>query len=163
MTVHDTVFVAPGAHLIGRVSIGEGSSVWFNSVLRADINRISIGRYTNVQDLSVVHVTDDDAVQIGDYVTAGHGVTLHGCTVANGCLIGMGAILLSGCQVGEGVIIGAGALVPEKAVLEPGHLYLGMPCKKIRPIRDEERASIQRSAERYAVLAERYRKGEAFA
>lgn len=148
-----TAYVAPGAHVIGRVRLLEHASIWFNAVLRGDINAIEIGRYTNIQDLTVVHVTDDDPVRVGNHVVVGHSAHLHGCTVEDGALIGIGATVLNGAVVGAGSMVGAGALVPERARLEPGHLYLGVPCKKVRPLTQAEQEGIVSAARKYAEVA----------
>ncbi len=151
------VFVAPGAHIIGDVQIGAGSSVWFNSVVRGDVFHIRIGNNTNIQDLSMVHVTTGmHATVLGDNVTVGHRVLLHGCTVENNCLIGMGSTLMDRVIVGEYSIVAAGALLTEGTVIPPGHLAIGVPAKVRRPVNDKERALIDKLAVRYRELASRY-------
>ncbi len=151
------VFVAEGAQLIGDVTIGEGSSVWFNTVVRGDVFPISIGKKTNIQDLSVVHVTSGShATVIEDEVTVGHRVILHGCWVKRRALIGMGAILLDGCEVGEESLIGAGSVVTPGTIIPPRVLALGSPCKVRRPLNEEEIAGLKLSAEHYAELARTY-------
>ncbi|MFY9271324.1 MAG: gamma carbonic anhydrase family protein, partial [Candidatus Manganitrophaceae bacterium] len=134
-----TVFIASSAQVIGDVEIGEESSIWFGTVVRGDVNHIRIGARTNVQDLSVLHVTRrTHPLIIGNEVTAGHRVTLHGCTVHDRVLIGMGAILLDGAEIGAGSIIGAGALVTEGAKIPPGTLALGVPARVKRSLTAEE-------------------------
>ncbi|HKX12717.1 MAG TPA: gamma carbonic anhydrase family protein [bacterium] len=151
------VFVAEGAKIIGDVTIGEGSSVWFNSVVRGDVFPISIGKNTNIQDLSVLHVTSGThATVVEDEVTVGHRVILHGCWVKRRALIGMGAILLDGCEIGEESLIGAGSLVTPGTVIPPRVLALGSPCKPRRPLSDEEIAGLKLSADHYAELARIY-------
>jgi len=153
-----TAWVAPGAVVVGDVEIGEGSSIWFQSVVRGDVNRIRIGARTNVQDLSMVHVTGGTHPTIvGDDVTVGHRVVLHGCTVKDRCLVGIGAILLDGAVVEEESMVGAGALVPPGMVVPSGKLVLGSPAKVKRDLTAEERAFFLSSASRYAGYAARYR------
>lgn len=155
-TVDDKTFIADGARVIGAVTMKEFSSLWFNTVARGDVNRIEIGRYSNVQDNSVVHVADDYPCIIGDFVTVGHNAILHGCTVEEHCLIGMGAIVLTGAVIGKGSIIAAGALVREKQVIPPNSLVVGVPSKVIKSI-PEDWDSIHAQALKYKTLwTERY-------
>ncbi len=157
--IHKTVFVAPGVFLIGEVEIGEESSVWFNSVLRGDVNPIRIGKRTNIQDLSLLHTsTGRTPCVIGDEVTAGHRVILHGCEVSNRVLIGMGAILMDGVKVGEDSIIGAGSLVTENTIIPPRSLAIGSPCRVKRELKEEEIQYIKMSAIHYAEKAANYLK-----
>lgn len=152
--VHPTCFVEPSAQVIGDVELGEGSSVWFNSVLRGDVNPIRIGRRTNIQDLSMVHVLSDrHGTTVGDEVTVGHHVVLHGCTVGHRVLVGMGAILMDGVEVGDECVIAAGALLTPGMKVPPGQLVVGSPGKVRRAITDEERAWLTRSAESYVAYA----------
>jgi len=151
------VFVADGAQLIGNVEVGDASSIWFGSVLRGDINRVVIGHHTNIQDLSVCHVADEHACQVGDYVTVGHRVILHGCTVHDEVLVGMGAILMNGVVVGSQSIIGAGALLTEGLEVPPGSLVYGAPAKVISRLGDKERGQIKSWAEKYGRVAANYR------
>ena len=125
-------FIAKGAKVIGAVTLKEFSSVWFNTVIRGDVNRIEIGRYSNIQDNSVVHVADNRPTIIGDFVTVGHGAIIHGCIIEDHCLIGMGVIILNGARIGRGSIIAAGALVREKQVIPPHSLVVGVPGKVIK-------------------------------
>ena len=151
------VFIAPGAHVIGHVSIGSGSSVWFNSVLRGDVMPITIGQDTNIQDLCLIHVSSDNApTHIGHRVTVGHRAILHGCTVQDDCLIGMGAILLDGAHIGHGSLIAAGALIPPGMHIPPHSLVMGSPGKIKRATTPEERAHFLKSATHYASLAQEY-------
>lgn len=156
--VHETAFVAPSADLVGEVEIGEDSSVWFQVVVRGDVNRIRIGRRTNIQDHSMLHVTRpkqaDDAgkgspLTIGDDVTVGHRVTLHGCTVGSRVLIGMGAIVLDDAVIGDDCIVGAGALITKGAVIPSGSLVIGMPAKVVRALKPDELAFLPKSAANY--------------
>ena len=160
---HPSVFIAPQAVVIGNVEIGEGSSIWFQTVVRGDVNSIRIGKRTNIQDLSVVHVSNADGPKpaktvIGDDVTVGHRVILHGCTVKNGCLVGMGSIVMDDVVVGEGSVIGAGSLVTEGTIIPPGQLALGRPAKVIRPLTEKERAMIPYLSNYYMELALTYLK-----
>lgn len=151
------VFVAPGAKVIGRVAIGQGSGVWFNSVVRGDDAPIRIGRYTNIQDGSIVHVQDAaHPTNIGDYVTVGHNVILHGCTVGDNCLIGMGAIILTGAVIGENCIIGAGTLITEGKEIPAGSLVVGSPGRVIRSVGEQDIAAIRASARHYYERALEY-------
>ena len=150
------VYVAPGAQLIGDVAVGEESSIWFNSVLRGDINRVVIGHYTNIQDLSVCHVADAHACVVGNYVTVGHRTILHGCTVRDEVLIGMGAVLMNGVIVGEQSIIGAAALLTEGLEVSPGSLVYGAPAKVISRLGEKERHEIKHWAEKYCRVAADY-------
>jgi gamma-carbonic anhydrase len=155
--VHATVFVEESARIIGDVEIGEQSSIWFNAVIRGDVNYIRIGKRTNVQDNSTLHVTKDIfPLIIGDDVTIGHSVILHGCTVRDRCLIGMGSIILDNAEIGEDSIIGAGALVTEGMNVPPGSLVVGLPGKVVRPLKPEEIARIAKSALNYIEYARNY-------
>ncbi|MBZ4417418.1 gamma carbonic anhydrase family protein [Myxococcus sp. RHSTA-1-4] len=156
--VHPSCFVEDSAQVVGDVELGEDSSVWFNAVLRGDVNPIRIGRRTNIQDLTVVHVTSKThPTHVGDDVTVGHRVILHGCTVGNRVLVGMGAVLMDGVEVGDECIIGAGALLTPGTKVPPGSLVVGSPGKVKRPITEEERAFLRKSAEGYVHLAAEHR------
>ena len=153
----ERVYVAEGAQIVGDVEIGDDSSVWYNCVVRGDVDIVRIGRYTNIQDGSIGHVRRNECPLIlGDYVTVGHGVMLHGCTVESHCLIGMRAILLNHVRVGEYSIVGAGALLTEGTVVPPRSLVLGMPAKVRRDLTDAEIASIDQYARRYCEYKETY-------
>ena len=148
--LHPSVYIDPGAVVIGDVVIGEESSVWCNAVIRGDVNVIRIGARTNIQDLSVLHVTRDTApLTVGDDVTVGHRVILHGCTVKSRCLIGMGAIIMDGAVINEDSIIGAGALVTEGTIIPPRSLALGVPAAVRRPLCVVEIGFLVRSATNY--------------
>lgn len=149
-------FVADGAVLIGAATLLEGSSVWFNAVLRADSEPITIGRFSNVQDNAVLHVDPGLPCVVGDYVTIGHSAIVHACTVEDNVLIGMNATILSGAIVGRDSIIGANALVTEQARIPPGSLVLGVPGRVVRSLQDEEIAAIRRSADSYVRRAKLY-------
>jgi carbonic anhydrase/acetyltransferase-like protein (isoleucine patch superfamily) len=155
--IHPSVFVEETAQVIGDVEIGENSSVWFHAVIRGDVHYIRIGKRTNIQDGSLLHVTRVKwPLILGNEITIGHGVTLHGCVIKDRCLIGMKAVLLDGVQVGEESIVGAGALVTEGMVIPPRSLALGLPARVVRPLTDEEVAKIRQSAENYVLLAKDY-------
>ena len=155
----DGVFVAPGAVLVGEVTIGKSSSVWFGCVLRGDLEPIVIGSRTNIQDLTVVHVDHGQAVRIGDGVTIGHRCVIHGCVVDDGALVGMGAVLLSGCRVGRGALVAAGAVVREGFEVPDGSVVAGVPAKIVGRVDDELRARIDRGVATYVNSAAGYRSG----
>ena len=150
MNLHETVRIARGAIVYGDVTIGEKSTVWYNAVVRGDQSTIDIGKYTNIQDNCTVHVDDNNSVKIGDYVTIGHGAIIHGCTIGNHCLIGMGAIILNGAVIEDNCIIGAGTLVTQGKVIPEGSMVLGSPGKVIRSITEEEREHLLKNAMHYA-------------
>ncbi|MDF2569402.1 MAG: yrdA [Sporomusa sp.] len=155
-TLDEKTFIADGAKVIGAVTMKEFSSLWFNVVARGDVNRIEIGRYSNVQDNSVVHVADAHPTIIGDYVTVGHNAIIHGCTIEEHCLIGMGAVVLNGAVVGKGSIIAAGAVVKENQIIPPHSLVVGVPAKIVKSVPDEW-DSIHAQAVKYKTLwSERY-------
>jgi carbonic anhydrase/acetyltransferase-like protein (isoleucine patch superfamily) len=152
-----SVYVADGAEVIGDVVIGPRSSIWFGVVVRGDIDSIRIGAETNVQDLTVIHVTGGThPTVIGDRVTIGHRAILHGCTVEDGCLIGMGAIVLDGAVIGAGAMVGAGALVTPGTRVPPDTLVVGAPARVARRLTDADRAMITRGTERYVALVREY-------
>lgn len=155
-TIDETVFVAPNATVIGDVLIGEHSSIWFNAVVRGDMNSIRIGKYTNIQDLSIVHVTHNANVEIGDNVTIGHKALIHGCKIGNNCLIGMGSILMDDVEVGDNCIIGAGSLVTQGTKVPAGSLVYGSPAKMKRELMPDEIELIIESAGRYNETAKKY-------
>ena len=157
------VYFHESAQIIGDVTIGDDSSIWCNAVLRGDVNRIAIGKGTNVQDLTMGHVSHKTAgkpegspLVIGDYVTVGHSVVLHGCMIGNECLIGMGTIILDDVVIPDHVMIGAGSLVPPGKTLESGMLYVGRPVKAVRALTPEEIAYLRYSAEHYVELKDDY-------
>ena len=159
--IGDEVFLAEGSHVIGDVTIGEGASIWFNTVVRGDVFPIRIGRKTNIQDNCTVHVTSGThATVIEDEVTVGHRVILHGCWVRKLALIGMGSVILDGVEIGEESLIGAGSLVTPGTVIPPRVLALGSPCKVVRQLGDEEIARFRESAEHYHDLARQYLKSQ---
>lgn len=151
-------FIDPSAQVIGDVHIGERCSVWPNATIRGDVNWIRIGNETNVQDNSVLHVDSDGfPLSLGDRVTVGHSVVLHGCTVEANCVIGIGAIVLNGARIGAGSVIAAGAVVPEGAEVPPGSLVMGVPGKVRREVSAEEKERFKLNAEHYVDLARQYR------
>ena len=156
-----SAYIAPSADIIGSVDVGENSSVWFQCVLRGDIEPIRVGAHSNIQDGTIIHTMMGAPVSVGDGVTVGHRVVLHGCTVAHHSLIGMGAVLLNHVRVGEGSIVAAGALVAENTVLPPRSLYMGVPAKLRREVTEEEEALIRMHAEHYLEYKERYLAKEA--
>jgi carbonic anhydrase/acetyltransferase-like protein (isoleucine patch superfamily) len=160
------VFLHPSCQVIGDVKLGDDSSVWCNTVLRGDVNRIVIGRGTNVQDLTMGHVShktaekpDGSPLIIGDYVTVGHSVILHGCTIGNECLIGMGSIIMDDVVIPDHVMIGAGSLISPGKALESGMLYMGRPAKAIRALTEEEIKYLRYSAEHYMRVKDDYLAG----
>ena len=162
-TIADSVYVDKTALVIGDVSIGEHSSIWPMTVVRGDVNKIVIGSTTNIQDGSILHVThphqkhpDGFALHVGNNVTVGHKVILHGCVIEDNCLIGMGSSIMDGVVVHSHVLVGAGSLVSPGKELESGYLYIGSPVKKLRPLSDEEYTWIDYSAEHYKKLKNRY-------
>lgn len=156
-------FIEDSALVIGNVIIGEHSSVWPFTTIRGDVNKITIGENTNIQDHSVLHVSHDGpynpggyALKIGSNITVGHRVTLHGCSVEDNCLIGMGATIMDGAIIHSNTIIGAGSLITPKKELESGYLWMGSPARKVRALTDEEINSIEYSAQHYVRLKNRY-------
>jgi carbonic anhydrase/acetyltransferase-like protein (isoleucine patch superfamily) len=159
----DRVYLHPSCQVIGDVKIGDDSAVWCSSVLRGDVNSIVVGRGTNIQDLSMGHVSHRTADKpegspliIGDYVTVGHSVILHGCRIGNECLIGMGSIVMDDVVVGDHVMIGAGSLVAPGKELKSGMLYIGRPAKAVRELTQDEIAYLRYSAEHYIKLKNNY-------
>ena len=159
-----SAWVHPSAQIIGEVSLGEDASVWCGAAIRSDVNSIAIGAGTNIQDLAVLHVSHKSEwdpkgapLVIGDRVTVGHSVILHGCTIGDECLIGMGSIVMDKVVIEPRVLLGAGSLVPEGRVLTSGYLYIGRPAKQLRPLTPEELAYFNYSAEHYIKLARSYR------
>jgi gamma-carbonic anhydrase len=153
----ERVFIAEGAKIIGDVEIGDHSSVWFNAVIRGDVHYIRIGKHTNIQDLSILHVMKDQyPLILQDYVTIGHGVMLHGCEIASHCLIGMRATILNNAKIAPHSIVAAGAVVTEGKEFPERSLIMGMPAKVKRPLTDDEVAHIDEYARRYYQYKETY-------
>jgi carbonic anhydrase/acetyltransferase-like protein (isoleucine patch superfamily) len=154
-----TCYVDASAQLIGDVVLGEHSSIWMNAVLRGDVHEIRVGANTNIQDNCVLHgMKHQYGVYLGDYVTVGHSVTLHGCVIEDRCLIGMGVIILNGACIGAGSIIAAGTLIPERTVVEAGSLWMGSPGKFRRKLEPAEAETILRYAHNYLGYKEEYLK-----
>lgn len=160
MNIHKTVYLAQGARLIGDVTIGADSSVWYNAVIRADEDRVVIGPGSNVQDGCILHEDVGSPLLVGEGVTIGHGAIVHGCTIGDNTLVGMGAILLNGARIGQNVLIAAGSLITQNAVIPDGVLVMGSPAKVKRPLTPEELASLKQSAEQYRHLAKSAKSGE---
>lgn len=158
-TIADDAWIAPGAVVVGDVRIGPGASVWYNAVVRGDVAPVTIGRGSNVQDNAVLHVDTGQPCVLGNDVTVGHGAIVHGTTVGDGTLIGMGAIVLSRSLVGPGCIVAAGAVVPEDAVVAPGMLVMGVPAKPKRQLDEGELERAMDNARRYVTNAARHRAG----
>ncbi|RTK96523.1 MAG: gamma carbonic anhydrase family protein [Neisseriaceae bacterium] len=163
--IAESAFIDPSAVIIGQVTIGENSSIWCNAVARGDVSYIKIGKNSNVQDLTMMHVThynpgktEETPLIIGDNVTVGHNCCLHGCILENNTFIGMGTTVLDKAVVKENSMVGAGSLVPQGKVLESGYLYFGNPVKQIRKLTDAEIAHIQYSAEHYMKISDNHKK-----
>lgn len=158
-TIPATCYVDPSAQIIGDVVLGEHASVWMCAVVRGDVSEIRIGAHSNVQDCSVLHgMNGQFSVHVGEYVTVGHSVTLHGCVVEDRCLIGMGSTILNGAKIGAGSIIAAGTLIPERTVVDPGSLWMGSPGKLRRKLEEGEEEMILRYAQNYLGYKEQYLK-----
>ena len=158
-TIPDSCYVDESAQVIGDVVLGENASIWMNAVLRGDVHSIRIGAHSNVQDCSMLHgMKQQYGVFVGEYVTVGHSVTLHGCTIEDRCLIGMGSIILNGAKIGAGSIIAAGTLIPEKVVVEPGSLWMGSPGKLLRKVEEKDQETILRYAKNYLEYKDSYLK-----
>jgi len=156
-TVPASCYVDESAQIIGDVVLGEHASVWMNAVVRGDVHEIRIGAHSNIQDCSVLHgMKQRYGVYVGEYVTVGHSVTLHGCRVEDRCLIGMGSVILNGAVIGAGSIIAAGTLVPEKTIVEPGSLWMGSPGEFRRNLDEKDRAAIMRYANNYLGYKDSY-------
>ena len=156
--LHPSVFVAEGARIIGDVEIGKDSSVWFNTVIRGDVNYIRIGERTNIQDNSVIHVTHQKyPTIIGSNVTIGHNAVIHACTIYDYCLIGMGAVVLDDAKVGPTSIVAAGAVVTMRMIIPEGVLVAGIPARVVRELTPEEKKSLVQSAQNYVEYVSTYR------
>ncbi len=147
------VYIARGAVVVGDVTLGDGASVWYNAVLRGDINRIVVGAGSNIQDNAVLHLADDFPCILGRYVTVGHSAIVHACTIGDECLIGMGAVILDGAELGEQCLVGAKALVTQHSKIPAGSLVLGAPAKVVRPLTAKERGDLKYWAEKYVANA----------
>ena len=156
-TIPASCSIDESAQIIGDVILGEHASVWMNAVLRGDVHSIRVGAFSNIQDCCVLHgMKEQYGVFLGGYVTVGHSVTLHGCTIEDRCLIGMGSIILNGARIGAGSIIAAGTLIPEKTIVEPGSLWMGSPGKFRRKLEEKDTESIMRYANNYLGYKDSY-------
>ena len=156
-TIPGSCYVDDSAQIIGDVVLGEHASIWMHAVLRGDVHEIRVGANSNIQDNSVLHgMKQQYGVYVGEYVTVGHSVTLHGCIVEDRCLIGMGSIILNGARIGAGSIIAAGTLIPEKTTVEPGSLWMGSPGKFRRKLAPAEDETIMRYARNYLGYKDEY-------
>ena len=157
--IGENCYLAENATIVGDVIMGEGCSIWFNAVLRGDVNSIRIGNHVNIQDGAVLHTLyQKSVIEIGDYVSVGHNVTIHGATVKDYALIGMGATVLDGAVVGEGAIVAAGALVLSNTIIEPNTIWAGVPAKFVKKVDPEQSKEInQRIARNYAMYASWYK------
>ena len=164
--IHKTAFVHPTATVIGDVSVGERSSIWPGAVIRADFSSVKIGRYTCIQDNAIIHPSDTYEgkipkyipVKVGGHVIVGHGALLHGCTVADNCIVGAGSIVFNGARVGEGSLVGMGSVVLANVEVPPSTVVVGIPARPLRRLTDEEFRRIRVQAENYAKLAKRYKR-----
>lgn len=157
--IDPSAFIAPGAVVLGDVSLGRDASIWYHCVVRGDMAPIAIGDETNIQDLTMVHVDEGVPCTVGRRVGVGHRAILHGCTIEDGALVGMGAVVLNGVHVGAGAVIGAGAVLTEGLVVPPGMLVLGVPGRVVRPVSAALAARAQRTWEHYVAEARRHRAG----
>lgn len=159
LQIQPSVWIAPGAVVVGDVSLGEESSVWYGCVLRGDLEPVRVGRFTNIQDLTLVHVDIDMPTTIGDSVSIGHRCVIHGCTIEDGALIGMGAVVLSGARVCQGALVAAGALIREGFEVPPGMIAAGVPAKIRGPVDESLRERILFGVDNYRLCGSEYRSG----
>lgn len=157
-SIDPSAFIAPNATLIGDVTIGAEASIWFQAVLRADLNRIVIGERSNIQDGTIIHLEHDLPTIVGNDVTCGHRAILHACRIEDEVLIGMGATVLDGAVIGTQSIVGANSLVTKNTKVPPGSLVLGSPGRVVRALRDDERSALRENAARYVTYSRRYRR-----
>lgn len=153
---NEALFIAENATVTGDVSLGKDTGIWFGAVIRADNEKITIGDGSNVQDNCVVHVSAGHPANIGKNVSIGHGAIIHGCTVKDRVLVGMGSIILNGAEIGEDSIIGAGAVVPENKIIPPGSVVMGVPGKVVKEVSEDQKAHIMKNSQIYIELARRY-------
>ncbi|MFS8651458.1 MAG: gamma carbonic anhydrase family protein [Caldibacillus sp.] len=156
--IAETAYIADFVTITGDVEIGDHSSIWFQTVIRGDVAPTRIGKYTNIQDLCLLHQSPDQPLIVEDYVTVGHQVTLHSCIIRKNALIGMGSIILDGAEIGEGAFVGAGSLVTQGKKIPPHTLAFGRPAKVIRELTDEDRKEMQRIIKEYAEKAQSYKR-----
>ena len=152
------VYIAPGAHVIGEVTVGDDSSIFYNSVVRGDVNSIVIGARTNIQDNCTLHVSDEDSLTVGDGVTVGHNAVVHACIVENNVLIGIGAVVLDGAVIEEDCIVAAGSLVPPRKRFPAGSMIMGSPAKVVRELTEQEKSGIRKTAATYIETKNNYLK-----
>jgi carbonic anhydrase/acetyltransferase-like protein (isoleucine patch superfamily) len=150
--IHESVYISENVSIIGDIEIGENSSVWFGAVIRGDVSNVKIGNNSNIQDNAVIHVNYNMPSIIGDFVTVGHSAIIHGATISDFVIVGMGAIVLDGAKVGKNVIIAAGSLVPPRMEIPDGVMVMGIPAKIVRTLRDEEIEHIKKNALDYVEL-----------
>ena len=155
--IHKTAFTATGSRIIGDVILKEDSSIWYNTVARADINQIIIGKRSNIQDNSVIHLENDQGVIVGDDVTVGHNAIIHGCTIQDGALIGMGAIIMNGALIGRGAVIGAGGVIKENMIVPDLSLVVGIPGKIKKTLTEEEQSVVPLGADHYIDNYKKYK------
>ena len=156
-SIGENVYIAPSADVIGEVYIKKDANIWFNTVVRGDVNKIEIGVGTNVQDLTMLHVTGKDPLIIGDHVTVGHSVILHACTIKDGCLIGMGAKVLDGAIIGEKSLVAAGSVVPPGKTYPKNSYIIGIPAKRVRELREDEIQEYSEHYKSYVELADEFK------
>ena len=156
-SIHESVYLADGVRIIGDVSLEEECSIWYNAVLRGDIAPIRIGPRCNIQDGSIAHVNQHQPLLLGENVSVGHGVIIHGCTIGNGSLVGMGAIVLNGAQIGEYALIGAGSLITENKIIPPYTLSMGSPARVVRELTEDDLARMKQTTESYVIRGKEYR------
>ena len=155
--IDESCFIADSAEIIGRVNVAENSSVWYGCIIRGDENTINIGKNTNIQDGTVIHISKEHQTEIGDYVTVGHKAIVHACKIGNNVLVGMGAILLDGVEIEDDVLIGAGSIVTPGKIITRGTLVLGSPAKVVRELTEEEIKHLKQSAMDYKINAEKHK------
>lgn len=158
--ISEKAFITEDTQVIGDFTIGEYSSLWFGTIARADVNKIRIGSHTNIQDGCLIHCSPGFPTVLGDYITVGHGVILHGCKIDNNCLIGMGATIMDGAEIGEYSIIGAGTLVTPGKKIPPNSVVIGSPGKVVRKISAQEEKAIRKTADKYVELAGEYKNAQ---
>ena len=154
--IDPTVFIAPSATIVGDVVIGANSSVWPNAVIRGDSNTVRIGEHTNIQDNVVIDAKQSGSVDLGNYVSIGHGAILHGCHIGHNIIIGMGAIIMEKVSINDWVIVGAGSIVTQNTIIPSNNVVMGIPAKIMRTLNTEQRQSIMQNAEEYRLLARQY-------
>ena len=157
--IHGSAWVADSAQVMGNVELAEGASIWFGAIVRGDTEEIRVGRNSNIQDGSVLHTDHEKPLTIGDDVTVGHKVTLHGCTIGDGSLIGIGAVVLNGAKIGKGCLVGAGSLVTEGKEFPDGSMIVGSPARVVKQLTPEQLGKLRLSAQHYVENAQRFKAG----